>query len=234
MQKCTANGSKVKTFTVPPVSEFRVQSSEFIGNAFSDVRTKKENIKHACMHAHAAKNLNSELSRNSEAEPTDGIEGADQVAPADQATFEALADFRQKLLGLLAEYNINGKRRREICDAICALVARQFGLDRAHECLAEVKRGLEHARAKHAAGIARSAELVGAAILEDFAESGQLHLFAIPARPVRPVARQSNTGKYRREQATFSEEDRRLDEEAARQRLAAKRAATATATGATG
>lgn len=165
----------------------------------SEVRTSTENQMQASMHA---ANLNF-------------------------VNFEPLAEFRQRLMNLLAEFNINGVRRTRVCDAICALVISHFGVDRAEECLAEVRRGLEHAKARETAGLAKSAALVGAAILEDYAETGQMHLFPIPAvsagAPSKTAAQRGKNGRtFRREGTTYTDERRAAAEEEARQRLAAR------------
>lgn len=167
----------------------------------SEVRTSTENQMQACMHA---ANVNS-------------------------VNFEPLAEFRQRLMNLLAEFNINGVRRTRVCDAICALVISHFGVDRAEECLVEVRRGLEHAKARETAGLAKSAALVGAAILEDYAETGQMHLFPIPssaAQAGKPTAAQrGKSSRTRLGQVEYTDERRAAAEEEARQKLAARNAA---------
>jgi len=161
------------------------------------------------------------------------------AANLNSVNFEPLAEFRQRLMNLLAEFNINGVRRTRVCDAICALVISHFGVDRAEECLVEVRRGLEHAKARETAGLAKSAALVGAAILEDYAETGQMHLFPIPSsagsagsavkdganKPAGAAERRSRNGRtYRHGQVIFTDEQRQQAEAEAKQRLAAREA----------
>lgn len=151
--------------------------------------------------------------------------------------FELLADFRRRLLALLAEFNINGRKRQELCDAITALVIKHFDADQSEKVLAEVRRGLETTKARAAAGLVRSVPGVGIKILEEYAETGQMVLFEMPAE-VTPEAAERNrqaerekmrqlerTGaKFRRPQASYTDEERQRKQEEARQRLAARRA----------
>jgi len=192
-------------------SEFRVQSSKFRVQS-SNGKASEEVRTGKDSYAAAASNLN----------------------------FELLADFRNRLTQLLAEFDINGRKRTSLVEAITALVARQFGLEKAQDVLAEVRRGLEHAKAKQAAGLVQSAAAVGTVILADYAETGQMHLFPIPSsagsagsaakdganKPAGAAERRSRNGRtYRHGQVIFTDEQRQQAEAEAKQRLAARNAA---------
>lgn len=154
------------------------------------------------------------------------------------ARFELLADFRKRVLAVIYEFGIAGRKRQVLCDAIVALAAKHFTVERAEEILADLQRAKESAAARQRVGLVRSLPAVGICILEEYAETGQMVLFEMPPeqpagaeaqqraeRERRQSAAQQARGKsFRLPQETYTDDDRARKEEEARQRLAARRA----------
>lgn len=161
------------------------------------------------------------------------------AADLNSVNFELLADFRKRVLAVIYEFGIAGRKRQMLCDAIVALAARHFTVERAEEILADLRRAKESAAVRQRVGLVRSLPAVGICILEEYAETGQMVLFEMPAEtPATPEEaerkrqaerekmrqREASGAKFRRPQAAYSEADRLKAEEEARQRLAARRA----------
>jgi hypothetical protein len=190
-------------------SKFKVQSS---ANAYvPPVRTLLIKQQHALL---AAK-MNFELSGSSEPQngarnvpvgPTPESGAADTLTDAQNLQLKVIAaQFHKRLLQLLSEYNINGRKRTELAAQICKLVADNLHPERYEQVLADVKAGLEQAKKRQAAGLVTNAEAVGVRILMDYVATGQLTLFDVPPPLIKQPGKQSGrTGSkgrtFRREQ----------------------------------
>jgi hypothetical protein len=185
----------------PQSSEFKVQSS---ANAYvPPVRTVLIKQQHAAAKMNFEE-MNFEL-RNGEG-------GAAPTAPAGDLTLAQKAElkiiaaqFHKRLLQLLSEYNITGKKRADLAAQICKLVADNLHPERYEHVLADVKAGLEQAKKRKDAGLVQNAEAVGVRILMDYVATGQLTLFDVPAPETKTTSRGRAQGRhqgrtFRREQ----------------------------------
>lgn len=217
--------SQIELIAPPPdlskfiSSKFKVQSSKFRVQSSAmhsfPLSTNKDKYLHA-----AAANLNSELSGNELSEPStqpDAQDGIGLDVETIAVSFEVAAQFHQRLTALLAEFGINGRRRNDLAQSIVELVRDHFSEERAAKILDDVRKGLEHARKKEAAGLADNAAMVGAAILEDYVyNGGQLVLFPIPGVDKKAKPRRTNARGFRRQQVEYTDEQREQAQEEAR------------------
>jgi hypothetical protein len=184
-------------------SEFKVQSS---ANAYvPPVRTVLIKQQHALL---AAK-MNFEPQRDvplsgaeSSEPPTNEGGAADTLTDAQKVQLKVIAaQFHKRLLQLLSEYNINGRKRTELAAQICKLVADNLHPERYEQVLADVKAGLEQAKKRQAAGLVTNAEAVGVRILMDYVATGQLTLFDVPPPVAKQGGKRGGRGRtFRREQ----------------------------------
>jgi hypothetical protein len=181
-------------------SEFKVQSS---ANAYvPPVRTV------LIKQQHAAAKMNFEDSQSSDSPAQSGHAGEGGAAPAGDLTLAQKAElkiiaaqFHKRLLQLLSEYNITGKKRADLAAQICKLVADNLHPERYEHVLADVKAGLEQAKKRKDAGLVQNAEAVGVRILMDYVATGQLTLFKLPAPEAKTTSRGRAQGRtFRREQ----------------------------------
>lgn len=91
-----------------------------------------------------------------------------------------MAAFRGRLSKLLWEFGIVGRKREVLADSICALVKDCLSADRLQQVLADCRAQLEHARLRQQRGLVANASAVGIIMLQDYARTGQMSLFAIP------------------------------------------------------
>lgn len=221
----------------PQSSEFKVQSSEF--RVQSSAMHSFPLSTNKSKYMHAAAEMNFELSGNELSENANASDAPAMVVNTEQIalTFEVAADFHKRLLGLLAEFNINGRRREQLAQAIIKLVENHFDPARIDKVLADVRAGLEHAKKKQEVGQADNAATVGAAILEDYiATGGQLVLFPIQqpkpqgapqtATPAQAKGARGNGRTYQRQQVVYTDEMRAAAREKAKAQLAARKART--------